>query len=102
MVRSNRTATLHALATLRREEAEQRLLDGLQQADKTINSLRHVVGHVDVSTMVALNAIEWVDDDLTVGQLRQALFNLHTRERVITPAEAWAAFTSPTTTQESH
>ena len=86
MTRSNLIVTQQ---TLRRQRIERTtaLLDGLRAADRYLHMNHAHVGRVDVSATVALRCLDFLDDSLTLGQLRQMLFDLVMRVDDITPAE---------------
>ena len=86
MTRSNLIVTQQ---TLRRQRIERTtaLLDGLRAADRYLHMNHAHVGRVDVSATVALRCLDFLDDSLTLGQVRQMLFDLAVRVDDITPAE---------------
>lgn len=75
-------------ATIRRQRVERAtsLLDGLRAADRYLHMNHAHVGRVDVSATVALRCMDFLDDAMTVGEVRQMLFDLAVRVDDITPS----------------
>jgi hypothetical protein len=54
-------------------EREIQINDGLRWADSMLASFGMQPGHIDVSALVALRAIEWADDDTPAREIRRIL-----------------------------
>lgn len=59
-------------------ERETQILDGLRWADCLLASFGMRPQQLDVSALVTLRTLEWADDSLTVGQVRELLRTVDT------------------------
>lgn len=59
-------------------EHETQILDGLRWADCLLASFGRQPQQLDVAALVTLRTLEWADDHLTIGQVRQLLQSVDT------------------------
>jgi hypothetical protein len=59
-------------------ERETQITDGLRWADSMLASFGMQPGHIDVSALVALRALEWADDDMPIREARRILRTITT------------------------
>lgn len=84
MVRANTVYTKHtmrdeALSLIPHhgdESIDGRLLRGLRQADTLLDSTNHLVGKVDVASLVVMRVLQYMPADTRVVDILQPLYDL--------------------------
>lgn len=72
------TPSVHRHSPTLADERETQILDGLRWADCLLASFGMRPAQIDVAALVTLRALEWADDSLTVGQVRELLRTVDT------------------------